>query len=97
MDTLQNAKIYKRKSGRMLKLEEADDMDDDEEVKEDDVDAQEEDIIKPKRGRKAIPDRWSRVISLSSDDLSDLKVYELAPDLLMSGAMKQTVSRGKEV
>ena len=34
MDTLQNAKIYKRKSGRMLKLEEADNMDDEEEVKE---------------------------------------------------------------
>ena len=54
-------------------------------------------MIKPKRGRKAIPDSWSRVISLNQDDLTKLKVYELAPDLLMSGAMKQTITRGKEV
>ena len=40
-----------------------------------------------KRGRRKIPEQWSRVISLSQDDLTNLKVFELAPDLLMGGAM----------
>ena len=48
-----------------------------------------------KRGRKRLPEMWSRVINLSKDDLTNLKVYELAPDLLMSNGMKHTLSRGK--
>ena len=38
---------------------------------------------------------WSRVISLSEDDLTDLKVFELAPDLLLGGAMQKINTRGK--
>ena len=53
------------------------------------------DSVKSKRGRKAIPTQWSRVISISKDDLSDLKVYELAPDLLLSNAVTATLTRGK--
>ena len=49
-----------------------------------------------KRGRKKIPEQWSRVINLSKDDLSELRVHELAPDLLMSNGMKYTLSRGKK-
>ena len=49
-----------------------------------------------KRGRKKIPEKWSWVISLSTDDLSNLKVFELAPDLLLGNAMIGTLSRGKK-
>ena len=34
-----------------------------------------------KRGRKTLPEMWSRVVNLSKDDLSNLRVFELAPDL----------------
>ena len=43
--------------------------------------------VSKKRGRRKIPEQWSRVISLSTDDLTNLKVFELAPDLLLGGAM----------
>ena len=51
---------------------------------------------KSKRGRKRLPEQWSRVINLSKDDLTSLKVYELGPDLLLSNGMKHTLSRGKK-
>ena len=50
-----------------------------------------------KRGRQRIPEMWSRVINLSKDDLSNLRVFELAPDLLLSNGMKHTLSRGKKL
>jgi hypothetical protein len=31
---------------------------------------------------------WTRVIDLTNDDLDNLRVYELAPDLLLANAMK---------
>ena len=49
-----------------------------------------------KRGRKRISEKWSRVISLSTDDLCNLRVFELAPDLLLGNAMMSTLSRGKK-
>ena len=48
------------------------------------------------RGRKKIPEKWSRVINLRKDDINKLKVYDLAPDLLLSNAMKETKTRGKK-
>ena len=47
------------------------------------------------RGRPKIAEKWSRVISLSTDDLSSLRVFELAPDLLLGGAMSKATTRGK--
>ena len=52
--------------------------------------------VKSKRGRKAIPDQWSRVISISSDELDNIKVYELGPDLLLSSAVRATLLRGRQ-
>ena len=51
--------------------------------------------VKSKRGRKKIEDQWSRVISISADELEEVKVYELAPDMLLSSAVRATLSRGK--
>jgi hypothetical protein len=53
--------------------------------------------VKSKRGRPKIPTQWSRVISISADDLEDVKVYELGPDLLLSKAVTATLSRGRMV
>ena len=53
------------------------------------------DSIKSKRGRPKVPDQWSRVISISADDLENIKVYELGPDLLLSSAVRATLSRGR--
>ena len=39
---------------------------------------------KSKRGRKRIPEMWCSVINLGADDLTNLPVYELAPELLNS-------------
>ena len=44
--------------------------------------------IGSKRGRPKVPEMWTRVIDLTNDDLVDLRVYELAPDLLLGNAMK---------
>ena len=46
--------------------------------------------VKSKRGRKRIPECWSRVISLRYDDLSNLKTYELGPDITLINALKAT-------
>ena len=53
--------------------------------------------VKSKRGRKKIEDQWSRIISISTDDLEQLNVYELAPDMLLSSAVRATLSRGKRL
>ena len=36
-----------------------------------------------KRGRKAIPEKWNRVISVMKDDLSTIRTFELAPERLL--------------
>ena len=51
---------------------------------------------KSKRGRKRIPEQWSRVISLQHDDLNKLKTYELAPDLLLANAIRGTPPNSKK-
>ena len=52
--------------------------------------------VKSKKGRPAIPDQWSRVISISADELEEVRVFELAPDMLLSSAVRATLSRGKK-
>ena len=71
-----------------------DDVDADEELKDESLDVSVE-SLKSKRGRPKVPEQWSRVISLSEDDLENLKGFELAPDLLLSKAVTATLTRGK--
>ena len=52
--------------------------------------------MKSKRGRKPMPELWSRLLWLKLDKLENLKTYELGPDLLLGNAMIATVSRGKK-
>ena len=37
-----------------------------------------------KRGRKAVPEQWTRVISLNHDDLSQIKLQIISTDLLIA-------------
>ena len=53
-------------------------------------------IVSKGRGRPKIPLKWSRVISLSDDNLTNLKVFELAPDLLIGGAMSKSNTRNRK-
>ena len=49
-----------------------------------------------KRGRKAIPEKWTRVISVRSDDLTNIKTYELASELLLDSSFDVSSStRGR--
>ena len=42
----------------------------------------ENDLIEPKsRGRKKIPEKWTRVISVSHDKADDLTVHDVALDI----------------
>ena len=56
---------------------------------QDPIQRQEEDSVEEpkkgdgKRGAKKLPDMWSRVISIGTDNLEDLKVFPLATDLLL--------------
>jgi len=52
--------------------------------------------LKSKRGRKAIPQQWTRVISLSTDSLEDLKLYPLATDLMLEEGYDKTRKRKGE-
>ena len=55
---------------------------------------QDEDKQKTKRGRKKIPEKWTRVISIHSDDLSNVKTYDLGPELLLDASMGD-ISHGR--
>ena len=47
-----------------------------------------------KRGRKRIPEKWTKVITLSTVDIHNIKTYEIASDLLMAPNLpKQTIGR----
>lgn len=39
---------------------------------------------KETRGRKKLPELWTRVISLSSDRLDNVRTFSIATDLLMA-------------
>ena len=54
------------------------------------------DGTKTKRGRKKLPNRWSRVISMSYDDLSSVQAYDLDPDMQLSELATAPMSRGKK-
>ena len=41
----------------------------------------------PRRGRRAIPEKWTRVISIHGDDLTALKTYDLGPELLLDASL----------
>ena len=36
-----------------------------------------------KRGRPAIPDKWTRVISIRSDDLEKIRTFDIGSELLL--------------
>ena len=63
---------------------------------DDDSDSDKEQTVKSKRGRKAIPEQWTRVISLSTDNLEELKIYPLATDLLIEEGYEKTRRRKGE-
>ena len=46
---------------------------------------------KPKRGRPALPELWTRVISVSHDNLAALKTYELRSDLLLAKGLPSSI------
>ena len=43
-----------------------------------------EDATLSKRGRKKIPEKWTKVITLSTVDIHHIKLFEIASDLLMA-------------
>ena len=49
---------------------------------------------KSKRGRPSIPDKWTRVISVHTDDLSNIKTYDLGPELIFDQGLGG-VSQGR--
>ena len=51
---------------------------------------------KTKRGRKAIPEKWSRVISIFGDDLEKVKSYDLGPELLLDASLDISTSNGRQ-
>ena len=53
--------------------------------------------LKRTKGRPKIPEQWSRVISIRTDDLKTIRVFELGPDLLLADAMKYVPTRGKQL
>ena len=48
-----------------------------------------------KRGRKRIAERWSGVISIDHDDLSKIKLRDLATDLKMSPNISSNLGRSR--
>lgn len=36
-----------------------------------------------KRGRRTIPEAWTRIISISTDNLNELQIYPISTDLLV--------------
>ena len=73
-------------------------MKDKEEAKEslDSVKTSHQDEKKTK-GRPKIPEQWSRVISIRTDSLDNIRVFDIGPDLLMADAMKYVPTRGKQL
>ena len=55
---------------------------------------QDGDAKKTKRGRKKIPEKWTRVISIHQDDLANIRTYDLGPELLLDASMGD-ISHGR--
>jgi len=49
-----------------------------------------------KAGRPKIPEHWTRVISISTDNLTELKIYQIATDLLLNQGYDKTRRRKGE-
>ena len=49
-----------------------------------DLDPSVESKIVKKRGRPRIPEQWSGVINLEQDDVSKIKIRDLATDLMLA-------------
>lgn len=54
----------------------------------DDERQEEEEAVPGKRGAKKIPQQWTRVISLSTDNLQALDIYPIADDLDLNTGYK---------
>ena len=49
-----------------------------------------------KRGRPAIPDKWTRVISIRSDDLEKPRTFDIGSELLLDQSLDVSTSvRGR--
>ena len=46
-----------------------------------------------KRGRKKLPDLWTRVVSMSCDNLTNIKGYSIATDLLVNEGIEPPKKR----
>ena len=66
---------------RELQKEENNDSSSEEKEKEDDID--QIPVTKAKRGRKTIPEKWTRVISIYHDNADVVHTYDLGPELLL--------------
>ena len=58
---------------------------------------QDGDAKKTKRGRKKIPERWTRVISIHKDDWADIRTYELGPELLLDQSLSGTTAAAGKI
>ena len=53
-------------------------------------------LTETKRGRRAIPEAWTRVISMSTDNLNNLFTYPISTDLLVEQGYDKTRRRKDE-
>ena len=81
---------------RELQKEENDDLSSDEPYQEEEKD--QIPAAKSKRGRKPIPEKWTRVISVYHDPLDEVRSYDLGPELLLDASLGPAVAgRGRPI
>ena len=52
--------------------------------------------MQTKRSRRSIPEKWTRVICLRTDNLESLKTYEICSDMLLDKSLNVSTSiRGR--
>ena len=71
---------------RELQKEENEDPSSDEPYQEEEIKDQIP-AAKSKRGRKPIPEKWTRVISVYHDPLDAVRSFDLGPELLMDASL----------
>ena len=49
-------------------------------------------VVPKKRGPKKIPEKWTRVININTDDLGVRRIYDIASDLLLNQASTGIIS-----
>ena len=63
-------------------------------IKEEDKDDEQE--MQTKRSRRSIPEKWTRVISLRTDNLESIKTYEIGSEMLLDKSLEVSTSiRGR--